>query len=290
MSLQPRLPFLCGRRHSLRRTYSAHYNHIPCSWLPRQLLRPLTPSLQNSALPDFTIVQRTDHSIKSSTTRLPTTNRVVKAYRTRRLVSVRKHPRGHGKKKNTPYCRSLPSSPPVVLQYACAPPPTNPWESHGLPPCSFSGFCNEEIGSDDSATSSVQRGTFWASESDEATSSTPSRQQHHSPYAFHTSVTTVHKDLDWLEEDDFFDTTRFATQAICHSVSEYYRASATFLGFQVASLSASFTPVIFQARVVFTQGTLDLPVPVLLAMCAPGVLIGQAQTCALSALTVPEQF
>ena len=35
---------------------------------------------------------------------------------------------------NTPYYCFLPSSPPVVLQYACAPPPTNPWESHGPPP------------------------------------------------------------------------------------------------------------------------------------------------------------
>ena len=99
----------------------------------------------------------------------------------------------------------------------------------------------------------VYHGTFWASESDEATSSTPSLRQHHSPHAFHTSVTTVHEDLDWLEDDDLFDTTSFATRAIRHAVSESYSASATCFVFQIASLSAFFKPVIFQARAVFTQ-------------------------------------
>ena len=181
-----------------------------------------------SALPGFTIVQRADHSITSSTTRVPTTNRVVKACRRHGLVGVRKHPRRHEKKKNTPYCRSLPSSPPVVLQYACAPPPTKPWKFRGPPPCSFSD-CKEETASDDSATSSIHRGTFWASENDEATPSTLPPQQHHSPHTFHTSVPTVHEDLDWLEANDFFDAASFATRAICHSVNEYYRASATRL-------------------------------------------------------------
>ena len=147
----------------------------PCATQPAAEAAP-TPNgafYSDQALPGFTIVQRTDHSIKLSANRVPTTNRVVKAYRRRRLTGVRKHPRRHGKKKNTPYCRSLPSSPPVVLQYACAPPPTNPWESHGLPPCSSSGLRNKDIGSDGSATSSLPRGTFRASKSEEATSSNP---------------------------------------------------------------------------------------------------------------------
>ena len=200
----------------------------PRATLPTETAAPLTTDtlFLNSVLPGFTVVRRADDSIKSSAICFPKATCAVKAYRRRRLASVQKHPRRYGRKKNARYCRSMPSSPTVVLPYTRASPPTNPWT------CSTSDISNEVIGSDSSTASRVLLGAFWASESDDTTHHPSSPQQQRLLYALHTSATTVQEDLDWLEDYGFDDAASSAN----------FETTKVFYGYYNNSVSALYCP------------------------------------------------
>ena len=145
-------------------------------------------------------------------------------------VGTRKNPRGHRETKGTPFCRSLASAEPRIVQPQPVGPPTylwRPFQADDLseqPPsdqsvsaCDLTSLQSSSNSSpaleDTCSTLHIPRGKLW----DYDSTLEPDAPLHvlSGPYSTTLSASTVTQDLDWLHPDPLDATIESTPRGVC---------------------------------------------------------------------------